>query len=375
MGIYVNNNLEYVVNGTSLNTTLSLSPGIYNAVVQEWDYCGGATSTSRAITVSGQSGVFVSLPANNSAVSSPTNYVATATTSCPNGVASMGVYVDGKLAYVGNGAKLNTQVQLSSGTRQTVVQEWDNCGGASNAAVNVTAQGTGTTLSNLQATGGWNQWGELPPTLAICSDPCPGVTWSMNQHVSSVSLSGNATQFNLGGTTPYSDVLWSNPVIGQGTTENMPDTGHTLLPSLHNFTYDAYVYVTNASITQSLEFDFNMYMNGIGMEWGTQCAHLGDGDWDVWNNVEAKWISTGVACNLIDKGWNHVVLQLQREPDNTLLYQTITMNGVTANINQTYAPFQVPSGWYGMTVNFQMDGNHQQAANTTYLDNFNLTYW
>jgi hypothetical protein len=24
-----------------------------------------------------------------------------------------------------------------------------------------------------------------------------------------------------------------------------------------------------------------MYMNGIGMIWGTQCNHLGGGDWDV----------------------------------------------------------------------------------------------
>ena len=115
-------------------------------------------------------------------------------------------------------------------------------------------------------------------------------------------LSGNASQFNIGGTTPYSDVLWSNPVIGQYSTQNLPDTGHTLLPTLHNFTYDADFYVTNTSVTQVLEFDISMYLNGVGMIWGTQCNNLGGEVWDIWDNVNAKWVSTSVACNLINNG-------------------------------------------------------------------------
>jgi hypothetical protein len=115
-------------------------------------------------------------------------------------------------------------------------------------------------------------------------------------------------------------------------------------------------------------------MDSIGMFWGTQCNHLGDGDWDYLNNVTQKWVSTGVACNLV-KGWNHLTLQVQRESGNSLLYQSITFNGSTATINATSAPFAVPSSWYGITVNYQMDGNYKQTSNTTYLDNLSLTYW
>lgn len=373
MGIYVDNDLKYLANTTSLNTNLSLSSGTHRTVVQEWDYCGGSTSTPISITVSSQAGVAVASPANGSTVSSPASYVATATTACAKGVASMGVYVNNQLAYVTPGAKLNTQLAMSAGSQKTTVQSWDYCGGASAQPVNVTVGGT--TLSNLQASGGWNQWGELPPVYGICSAPCSGLSWSMNQHNSSVSLSGNSTQFNIGGTTPYSDVLWSNPIMGQGSTQGLPDTGHTLIPTLHHFTYDAYVYVTNLSVTQDLEFDINMYINGVGMEWGTQCNHLADGDWDIWNNVEARWVSTGVPCNLNNAAWNHIVVQVQRQSNNDLLYQTITVNGVTYNINQTVAPFAVPAGWWGMTVNYQMDGNYKQSPNTTYLDKFNFTYW
>ena len=68
MGIYVNNVLEYVVNGASLNTYWLLAPGTYGTVVEEWDYCGGATFTSLTITVTGQTGVWVTSPTNNSKV-------------------------------------------------------------------------------------------------------------------------------------------------------------------------------------------------------------------------------------------------------------------------------------------------------------------
>jgi hypothetical protein len=374
MGIYINNVLKYEVGGASLNTTLSLDPGWNGAVIEEWDYCGDASTSAVTIDVTDQEGVALTSPANGATVSNPVSFVASATTSCSKGVASMGVYVDNGLDYTTKGGQLNTQLSLGAGGHQTVVEEWDNCGGAATKSAYVTV--AGTTLPNLQGTGGWNQWGELPPDYNICSsDPCGGVWWSMYQHDSSFSLSGDSTQFNIGGSTPYSDVLWSNPVLGQNSTQGLPDTGHSLLPSLHNFTYDAYVYVTNLEVTQSLEFDINMYMNGVGLEWGTQCDHLDSGDWDIWNNVDAKWVPTGVPCNLQNGTWNHVTVQVQRESNNDLLYQSITMNGVTYNINQTVAPFAVPSGWWGMTLNYQMDGNYQQASNTTYLDKFSFTYY
>jgi hypothetical protein len=384
MGIYVDNKLDYQANGTSLNTTLQLSSGAHRAVVQEWDYCGGATTTTINLTVTNQAGVVVTSPANGSTVSSPAAFVALGNTSCAKGVAAMGIYVNNNLVNKTPGAKLNTQVSMAAGNQTAVVQEWDNCGGASKAPVSVkvsggsssggSSGGSGKTIANVQALSGWNQWGELPPNYGICS-PCNGVTWSMNQHNSAVSLDGNSTKFYLGGSRPYGDVLFSNPVIGQGNTNGLTDSDHKLIPTLHNFTLDQYVYITNLSVTQDLEFDINMYENGVGMEWGTQCNHLADGDWDLWNNVTGHWFSSGVPCQLNNNAWNRVTLQMQRESNNDLLYQSISVNGVTHTINQTVAPFHVPGGWWGMTINYQMDGNSKQTANTTYLDKMNFTYW
>ena len=148
MGIYVNNSLVYQVNGASLNTKLTMSPGSYYTVVQEWDYCGGASTTPVSITIPGgstQNGVTVSSPANNSTDTSPVTFTATAgSTSCAAGVAAMGIYVNNTLAYHVNGASLNTKLTLNPGSYNTVVQEWDNCGGALNTPVNITVRNQAT---------------------------------------------------------------------------------------------------------------------------------------------------------------------------------------------------------------------------------------
>jgi phosphatidylinositol-3-phosphatase len=137
--------LAYVVNGASLNTSLTLSPGTYNTVVQEWDNCGGYAKTPITINVVAASAVKVTSPVNGSAVLAPVQYSATATTTCSKGVASVGIYTAPyQLAYVVNGASLNTSLSLSPGTYNTVVQEWDNCGGYAKTPITIAVGGNST---------------------------------------------------------------------------------------------------------------------------------------------------------------------------------------------------------------------------------------
>ena len=378
MGIYVNNVLTYVEQGATLSTKLPLSPGSYNTVVEEWDYCGGATYTPVAITVTNKTGVWVMKPANNSSVTSPVNYMATSNTaSCSKGVASMGVYVNNVLKYVGQGASLNTSLSFSPGTYNTVVEEWDYCGGAAYTSVKITVSGGGggSTLYGIQGSGGWVGYGEYPPDYNTCTICGGGVTWSMYQHISSPSLSGNATEYSIGGTTAYSDVLFTNPLIGQNSSQGLPDSNHTLLPTLHNFTYDAYFYTGELSNSQALEFDISMYFDSLSLIWGTQCRVAGGNEWDIWDSANSQWISTGASCYPINNGWNHVTIQVQRESNNSLLFQSITLNGNQTVLNRTFSPGSCPSGWWGITVNYQLDGDYKQAAYSTYLDNFNFTYY
>lgn len=378
MGVYVDNNLIYVANGNSLNTNITMSAGKHHTVVQEWDYCGGSTYTPVDVTVSTQTGVWVSSPGNGSNVGSPVHYLASASTAtCAKGVASMGVYVNNQLKFVANGAHLDTNINLNAGTYDTVVEEWDYCGGAAFTHVNVTVGGGGgggQGFTQLQNKNGWIGYGEYPPKYDICTNCGGGVTWKMTQGITSPSLSGHAAKFEIGGTHPYSDVLWTNALIGPMSTQGIKDADHKIVPNVHNFTYEMDFWGGNLELSQVLEFDINQYLNSQGFTWGHQCRIAGGHQWDIWDNVHWKWIPTGIACNPKSNAWNHLVLQVSRTADNKLRYHSITLNGVTKVLDWYYPPFGV-GNWYGITANFQLDGNYQQAPYSVVVDNFNLNYW
>ena len=148
MGIYTAPyQLAYTTPGAKLDTALTLNPGVYNTVVEEWDNCGGASVIPITITVgsggSGGSGqVTVTTPKTNSTVASTVPYEASATSPCSKGVSAMGIYTaSGQLAYTTPGAQLNTTLTLNAGVYDTVVEEWDNCGGAATTPITITVGG------------------------------------------------------------------------------------------------------------------------------------------------------------------------------------------------------------------------------------------
>lgn len=234
---------------------------------------------------------------------------------------------------------------------------------------------TASTVSNLQTpAGNWQSFGQAAPNYVDCTAPCGESTWEEIFNVVNPSQSGDATMFDLDPKVPYADALFTSGLIGANSPQ-IPDKDHSLLPTIHHFVYDAWFYVTAPQVTQSLEFDVSQWMDGIaGMTFGHQCNHLGDGDWDIWDNGNGHWVSTGDPCQF-QAGWNHVTLEMERETDNDLLYQSIALNGTVYTLNKEYAPIAAPAGWWGVNVNYQMDSNYAGAPNTTYLDDFSVTYW
>ena len=227
---------------------------------------------------------------------------------------------------------------------------------------------------NLQQNSAWGSYGQGPPDFVDCSpSPCDGITYAMKQAVSSPSISGSSTRFDLGGTAIYSDALFNNHLIGAFSSQGLPDNNKTLVPTYHNFTYDVYFYGTNLELSQAVEFDMNQFFDGLGFIWGHECRIAGGHEWDVWNNVTAHWTPTGIPCNPVNNAWNHLTIQVQRTADNKLLYQSITLNGVTNQLNQYYDPGAAP-GWYGITINYQMDGNYKQSPYSVYLDQLTFSY-
>jgi hypothetical protein len=285
----------------------------------------------------------------------------------------MGIYpAPYQLAYVGSGSKLSHSLTLANGKYNAVVVAWDNCGGASSAGVTITVNNGGKSFTNLQHSGGWAGAGQGPPDFIDCS-PCAKVAWSSEQGIANPSMTGKASQYNIWGSGPFWDVLFNNHLIGDLSSQGMPDSNHTIVPNLHNFTYDVYFFGANLGTSEALEFDINQFFNGMGFIWGHECRIAGGHVWDIWDNINKRWVSTGIPCYPNNKAWNHLTIQAQRTWDNKLQYQSITLNGVTHTLNRYYSPGPAP-GWYGVTINYQMDGNSVQAPYSIFLDQLTFTY-
>lgn len=90
--------------------------------------------------------VKVTSPTSGSSAGSPIHFVASATTTCSSGVSSMGIYTAPYvLAYKVSGSSLNTYLNLSSGTYNTVIQEWDACGSTKTAVTITVTSGSSST--------------------------------------------------------------------------------------------------------------------------------------------------------------------------------------------------------------------------------------
>lgn len=313
-------------------------------------------------------GVSISSPANGASVSTSVHVVASATTATKYPIASMIVYVDNVKSYLIYSSNLDTTLNVSAGQHTFLVKSWDNGGNIYQASTTVTASGsgsspapTGGTTVSLDQASGWQSC----DTCAGAGGAGPSAPHGLTQGVSSPSLDGRSAQFWIGGTAPYSDVLWYKKVL----VENQVAQNR----AAHHFIYDLYYYTNNAAAAQSIEFDVNQFVDGRSYIFGSQCSYRSADTWDVWDNVNSRWVSTGISCGALQSNtWTHVVVEFERTTDNRLHYISFTLNGSKHYLNWYYP--STATSWSGVTVNYQMDGNFQQANYSTWVDKMNLTY-
>ena len=184
--------------------------------------------------------------------------------------------------------------------------------------------------------------------------------YSMQQNVSSPSMDGKATKFNLGGTNNYSNAYWWKKLDGSDSSK-------------HHFTYDVYFYMKTPRASQALEFDVNQAVNGRKYIFGTQCSIV-RGTFDIYSKATG-WIHTSVSCTAARTAykWHHLVWEFQRTSDNRVKFVSVTLNGSKHYINKTYN--SISSSYKQISIAFQMDGNKYQTDYTTWLDKVKLTYW
>lgn len=358
MRIYVDNVSVFLTSSNSFDTSVPLSTGSHNIVVQAWDSSGAILKAPETINVSVASGaVAVSSPANNATVSSPFQVVASA--SAPLPIVAMIAYLDSQIVVNVQAASINASVSAASGPHALVVQAWDSSGTVYKQAstVNVNSSSpvpaNATTKSEIQNMSGWQ-------SCTVCAGIAgngPVASISMNQFQASPSLSGSSTKFGIGG-VPWGDGLWWKQLGADNAATN--------------FKYDLDFYLTTPQLSQALEFDVNQSIGNTKFIFGSQCA-MRDGFWDVWDTAGNAWRSTGIPCPPPAAfTWHHLTWELQRNSTQTI-FVALTFDGVKHYINKAYnAKSQSATE---LNVAFQMDLQGAGQAYSVWLDNVTLSYW
>jgi len=224
MQIYVDNALAYQVSGNQVNTTIPMSSGSHNVVVQSWDTQGGIHKSG--IDVTAQSGaVVVTTPTPNAVLSSPVEIAATG--GGQSRVYAMQIYVDNTLQYQVNSASVNTTVSMSPGQHSVVVQAWDDSGGITKNGVYVTVATPSITISSPSP----NYSGYSPvQMLATSVDPNP--VYAMQIYVDNIlsyQYTGPGVQADLNLTAGTHNVVFqawdtAGGIYKQSTTVNITPT-------------------------------------------------------------------------------------------------------------------------------------------------------
>ena len=382
MGIYINNGLKYKVGGGSLNTSLSLAQGSYNAVVVEWDKCGKATTASRSIKVTGTTGggsgatspINISSPSSGEHVSSPFTLSASGSECQSQAVRTIGYSLDNSpdtILFRGS-TTLDTKISESIGTHTVHVKTWNTSGAVCVAEVGVdvtyatdtttaSVPSTATNLTSLQTLSNWK---------AVHDGATSGWSSGYMSLVGSPTYSGSSRKF----TTKYSN--WG----GERYSITFGDDRTS-----QNFLWSGWVYLTGSSSSiNSLEMDLDQTMsNGQTVVFGFQCDSS-SGTWDYSANAgsaanpKGYWKHSNVGCNprrWSTYRWHHVEISYSRTTNGWLTYKSVTLDGVQKTLNATVFNAR-DLGWgSALTINFQVDGLGGSGSSTVYLDDLTLKRW
>jgi len=145
MQLYVDNNLQYQANSSSVNTSLPMSSGTHYVVAQSWDTAGGIHKRVIYVTVQSES-VVVTSPAPNAVVASPVQIAAVS--GGASTVYSTQIYVDNALKYQVSSNSVNTSLSMTNGSHYVVVQAWDKSGGITKNGFYITVSNPTITVSS-----------------------------------------------------------------------------------------------------------------------------------------------------------------------------------------------------------------------------------
>ena len=183
----------------------------------------------------------------------------------------------------------------------------------------------------------------------------------MAQNQSSPSMTGNSSQFYIGG-PPWSNALFSK------TYHDYGDTTH--------FLWEFYIYWDGTTMANiwTAEADFWQSVGGQEFMIGSQC-NFGDGYWDIWDSKNKQWLHSGVTCGRMAAGqWHHIQWYMERLGTSQYRYNTLVVDGQAYPINRTFSPN--PTNWPDtMGIQWQVDQSSSGVDLHEWVDNVKLTVW
>jgi len=317
--------------------------------------------------------VVISAPADGAAVGSPTEVSAAASGGAP--ITSLQVYVDDGMAFQAPSAQIDASLPLPAGGHTIVVQAWDQNGNAfKSSPVHVNVQAAAAppapapapppppapapsapapTIGQIQTQGGWDD-------CDVCAGEAgngPRTAHDMQRGISSPSLSGASTRFDIGGTAWGAALFW----LELGSHDDA-----------QNLRYDLDFYIDSTSSAQALEFDVNQTANGNKYIFGTECDFRNTGTWRVWNGPAHTWASTGIGCPMPDTGtWHHLTWEFQRSGGQAH-FIAVTLDGNRHDVGMAFDGLGQSGS--GLDVAFQADLNASGGNVSVWLDNVGLSW-
>ncbi|MFP5235236.1 MAG: hypothetical protein ACLGSD_04985 [Acidobacteriota bacterium] len=371
-----------VAYSSALNAYVTAPAGTHVLHVKSWGNQGAACVTDVSLTVVlSLSNVTVTAPLNGASVTSPFAVAASGAYCEGQPISAMGYSLDNSTSTtILQGTVLSGSVTAASGQHTLHVKSWGPNGAAcvTNLSVDVTAPAapapappvlsgpivpaTATVVKAIQALTTWK---------ASYDTGTSGNASGVTSIVPTPSISGQARQFvtnytNYGGER-YSDSFGADS-------------------SAENFVYDAWVYLASPiSDISNIEMDMNQVMsNGQTVIYAFQCAGWSK-TWDYTENAGTptnpvvKWMHSNQTCNpqaWAANTWHHVQISYSRDSSGNVTYQSVWLDGVEQDINQT-VPSAFALGWGpALVTNFQIDGFTSTAGSATvYLDNLTVSRW
>jgi hypothetical protein len=209
-------------------------------------------------------------------------------------------------------------------------------------------------ISNIQKQSNWQAC-----TGPTCAGGNGNATYSITQGESSPSLDGAAAEFQIGGSTGYSNVKW---------TRTFPATD-----SATQFTLDLQAYLSDPSAPQAISFGVSQIVGSAYYSFKFQCDFKNTGTWQVWDAANQAWAPTGTSCTLLPAGeWIHFVFQVERTNSNQLHYKQFSINAQINSVDLYFNPsVKTPDA---LVVHVDEDGDSAQDPYSVWLDAMTLTY-